>query len=158
MDKFCEIANIDPSSATHDNPIAVSPCGNYSIEYAECLASCGTAPVCLINDDFHENVTADNAETLLEQYPPTVFEEDTEEEESSNEDQSDEAETLESADSTSETEDQEEGDEEQVDPSSELSEETEDSEQSETLDDTPAEEETQEESQDEAPSEEKTNN
>lgn len=69
MDKFCEIANIDPSSATHENPIAVSPCGNYSVEYAECLASCGSAPVCLVNDDFHEDITADKAEDLLKQYP-----------------------------------------------------------------------------------------
>ena len=69
MDKFCELADIDPSTATHENPIAVSPCGNYSVEFAECLASCGSAPVCLINDDFHENVTADNAASLLKQYP-----------------------------------------------------------------------------------------
>ncbi len=69
MDKFCELANIDPSSTTHDNPIAVSPCGNYSVEYAECLASCGSAPVCLVNNDFHENVTTGNAAKLLTQYP-----------------------------------------------------------------------------------------
>jgi NADH-quinone oxidoreductase subunit E len=70
MDKFCELAEIDASSATHDNPIAVSPCGNYSIEFAECLASCGMAPVCLINDDFHENVKDKDAKKLLEKYPP----------------------------------------------------------------------------------------
>jgi len=69
MDKFCEIANIDPSTANHANPIAVSPCGNYSIEYAECLASCGTAPVCLVNDDFHENITSSNAQSVLDKYP-----------------------------------------------------------------------------------------
>ncbi|MFN5869040.1 MAG: NAD(P)H-dependent oxidoreductase subunit E, partial [Akkermansiaceae bacterium] len=34
----------------------VSPCGKYSVEFAECLASCGTAPVCLVNDDFYEAV------------------------------------------------------------------------------------------------------
>lgn len=69
MEKFCELADIDPSNTTHDNPIAVSACGNYSIEFAECLASCGSAPVCLINDDFYENVTTENAEDLLKNYP-----------------------------------------------------------------------------------------
>lgn len=69
MDTFCELANIDRSITTHENPIAVSPCGNYSVEYAECLASCGTGPVCLINDDFHENITVEKAEALLTQYP-----------------------------------------------------------------------------------------
>jgi len=62
--------NIDRSATTHENPIAVSPCGNYSVEFAECLASCGSAPVCLINDDFHENVTNDSASELLKNYPP----------------------------------------------------------------------------------------
>jgi len=71
MDKFCAITNIDPNSTTHENPIAVSPCGTYSIEFAECLASCGSAPVCLINDDFYENVTCDNAAKLFKHYPPT---------------------------------------------------------------------------------------
>jgi NADH-quinone oxidoreductase subunit E len=38
------------------------------VEYAECLASCGTAPVCLVNDDFHEGVTPEKAEDLIAQY------------------------------------------------------------------------------------------
>lgn len=71
MDTLCELANIDKSTTTHGNPIAVSPCGNYSVEFAECLASCGSAPVCLINDDFHEHVTCESAEVLLSQYTPT---------------------------------------------------------------------------------------
>ncbi|MEZ5404797.1 MAG: NAD(P)H-dependent oxidoreductase subunit E [Verrucomicrobiia bacterium] len=33
-----------------------SPDGKYTLEFVECLASCGTAPVCMINDDFHEKV------------------------------------------------------------------------------------------------------
>jgi len=70
MDKFCELTGIDRSSLdAHHHPIAVSPCGNYSVEFAECLASCGTAPVCLINDDFHEGVAPDKAKDLLAQYP-----------------------------------------------------------------------------------------
>jgi len=69
MDKLCELTGIDrTNSDTHQDPIAVSPCGDYSVEFAECLASCGTAPVCLVNDDFHEGVTADKASELLNSY------------------------------------------------------------------------------------------
>ena len=69
MDKLCEITKIDRSDAnSHKDPISVSPCGNYSVEFAECLASCGTAPVCLVNDDFHEDVSADKAAALLDRY------------------------------------------------------------------------------------------
>ncbi|MEJ6579569.1 MAG: NAD(P)H-dependent oxidoreductase subunit E [Akkermansiaceae bacterium] len=69
MEKLCELTGIDRSGAdTHTDPIAVSPCGNYSVEFAECLASCGTAPVCLVNDDFHEGITEDKAKALLDRY------------------------------------------------------------------------------------------
>ena len=39
------------------------------MEFAECLASCGSAPVCMVNDDFHEGIGADKAEALLAKYP-----------------------------------------------------------------------------------------
>ncbi|BCX50005.1 NADH dehydrogenase subunit E [Haloferula helveola] len=69
MDKLCEITGIDRESLDpHHHPIAVSPCGTWSVEFAECLASCGTAPVCLVNDDFHEGVGADKAQDLLDRY------------------------------------------------------------------------------------------
>jgi NADH-quinone oxidoreductase subunit E len=47
------------------NPISVSKDGKYSIEFVECLASCGTAPVCMVQDELIENVQADNAAVLL---------------------------------------------------------------------------------------------
>ncbi len=57
MDDLCKEFGIDRTSADpHHHPISVSPCGKYSVEFAECLASCGTAPVCLVNDDFYEAV------------------------------------------------------------------------------------------------------
>jgi NADH-quinone oxidoreductase subunit E len=57
MGDLCKEFGIDRTSADpHHHPISVSPCGNYSVEFAECLASCGTAPVCLVNDDFYEAV------------------------------------------------------------------------------------------------------
>src|SRR5437762_4323631 len=39
------------------NPISISADGNYSVEFVECLASCGTAPVCMVNDELHETVS-----------------------------------------------------------------------------------------------------
>ena len=47
------------------NPVRVSPDGKYSIEFVECLASCGTAPVCMVNDALHENVQANDAANIL---------------------------------------------------------------------------------------------
>ncbi len=71
MDRLCELTGIDRSASdSHHHPIAVSPCGKFSVEFAECLASCGTAPVCLVNDDFHEAVAPDKAEELLAKYSP----------------------------------------------------------------------------------------
>ncbi len=49
------------------NPISVSPDGNYSIEFVECLASCGTAPVCMVNDELREDVQLDSAAEILNQ-------------------------------------------------------------------------------------------
>ncbi len=70
MDRLCELTGIDRSQCDpHHHPIAVSPCGNYSVEFAECLASCGTAPVCMVNDDFHEGIVAEKAAELLAKYP-----------------------------------------------------------------------------------------
>src|SRR4029077_20034695 len=46
-------------------PISVSADGNYSIEFVECLASCGTAPACMVNQELHENVRLDRAADLL---------------------------------------------------------------------------------------------
>jgi NADH-quinone oxidoreductase subunit E len=51
-----------------NNPVSISSDGNYSIEFVECLASCGTAPVCMVNDELHENVQAENAMSILAQH------------------------------------------------------------------------------------------
>ena len=45
----------------------VSPDGEVTIDFVECLASCGTAPVVLIDDDLHENVDAAKAKQLSDQ-------------------------------------------------------------------------------------------
>jgi NADH-quinone oxidoreductase subunit E len=45
-----------------------SPDGKYTIEYVECLASCGTAPVVMVNDDFYEGVDEAKTKELLQKY------------------------------------------------------------------------------------------
>jgi NADH-quinone oxidoreductase subunit F len=49
------------------NPISVSADGNYSVEFVECLASCGTAPVCMVNEELRENVNPNSATDLLKE-------------------------------------------------------------------------------------------
>lgn len=68
MERICEIAGIDRSNVSHHDPIAVSADGKFSIEFAECLASCGTGPVCLVGDDFHEEVKPKDAKAMLAKY------------------------------------------------------------------------------------------
>jgi NADH-quinone oxidoreductase subunit E len=48
--------------------LAISEDSKYSIEFVECLAACGTAPVMMINDDFYENVTHQGANEILTRY------------------------------------------------------------------------------------------
>ena len=45
----------------------VSPDGEVTIEFVECLASCGTAPVVLIDDDLHEKVDSAKAKAIAAQ-------------------------------------------------------------------------------------------
>jgi NADH-quinone oxidoreductase subunit F len=54
----------DSSCAEH-NPISVSADGNYSIELVECLASCGTAPVCMVGEELREKVDVRSIADLL---------------------------------------------------------------------------------------------
>lgn len=68
MESLCKAANIDRSHVDHHHPIAVSADGKYSIEFAECLASCGFGPVCMVEDDFHEKVDPAKAGELLAKY------------------------------------------------------------------------------------------
>ena len=45
----------------------VSPDGEVTVEFVECLASCGTAPVVMIDDDLHEKVDCAKAKQLSDQ-------------------------------------------------------------------------------------------
>jgi NADH-quinone oxidoreductase subunit E len=43
----------------------ISPDGSVTLEFAECLASCGTGPVVLVDDDLHERVTPEKVPDLV---------------------------------------------------------------------------------------------
>jgi NADH-quinone oxidoreductase E subunit len=43
-----------------------TPDGNFTLMTAECLASCGTAPVLQVNDEFVENITLEMADALVD--------------------------------------------------------------------------------------------
>ena len=45
----------------------VSPDGEVTIDFVECLASCGTAPVVMIDDELHVQVDAAKAKQLADQ-------------------------------------------------------------------------------------------
>jgi NADH-quinone oxidoreductase subunit E len=51
----------------HTHRGETSPDGEVTIEFVECLASCGTAPVVLIDDELHEKVDDARARQLSDQ-------------------------------------------------------------------------------------------
>ena len=68
--KICATTGIacDGHGGCHSDPVAVSPDGQFSIESVECLASCGSSPVMMVNDDFYEAVTDNEIPQILSQY------------------------------------------------------------------------------------------
>ena len=68
LNTFCKHANINSSTSGHGSHLLKSSDGKYSIEFVECLASCGFGPVCMINDDFYEAVSAEEIPQLLQKY------------------------------------------------------------------------------------------
>jgi len=68
MENFCAATGIQRKTAGDGilTPISVSADGSFSIEFVECLASCGTAPVCMVNDQLHENVDPNSVVDLSE--------------------------------------------------------------------------------------------
>jgi|UniRef100_UPI00404A707A NADH-quinone oxidoreductase subunit E len=45
----------------------ISPDGNVTIEFVECLASCGTGPVLMVDDELHEKVDCAKAKQIAAQ-------------------------------------------------------------------------------------------
>jgi NADH-quinone oxidoreductase subunit E len=58
---FCKQLGLDP----HLHGAQTTPDGRFTVEFVECLASCGTAPVVMCNETLHENVTVDDARKIL---------------------------------------------------------------------------------------------
>jgi len=58
MDYICEKLDVKPGEVTKDGKFTVSP--------VECLGSCGTGPMAQINDDYHEDLTHEKIDRLLE--------------------------------------------------------------------------------------------
>lgn len=67
-EKFCEAVGLDPHAEHHGFGSAppTTPDGKFSVEFVECLASCGSAPVALINDDLVENIRIDDVPRIVE--------------------------------------------------------------------------------------------
>jgi len=50
----------------HKHGLQTTADGRFSVEFVECIASCGTAPVMAMNEDFHENVSIDGVDQIVE--------------------------------------------------------------------------------------------
>jgi len=68
LETFCKHANIKPQVEGQGSHLLKSADGRYSVEFVECLASCGTGPVCMIEDDFYEAVSLAEVPQLLQKY------------------------------------------------------------------------------------------
>jgi NADH-quinone oxidoreductase subunit E len=47
-------------------PGETTPDGTFTLSTCECLGSCGTAPVVMVNDTYHENMTPERLDALIE--------------------------------------------------------------------------------------------
>lgn len=55
---LCDRLHVAPHETTRD--------GLYTVLEVECLGSCGTAPVVQVNNDYHENMSVEKMDALLE--------------------------------------------------------------------------------------------
>ena len=58
---FCEKLGLDREK----HGLQTTTDGKFSVEFVECLAGCGAAPVMMCNDDFYEGVSPHNADEIL---------------------------------------------------------------------------------------------
>jgi NADH-quinone oxidoreductase subunit E len=58
---FCEKLGLDPVK----HGLQTTTDGKFSVEFVECLAGCGAAPVMMCNDEFYEGVSMEKAEDVL---------------------------------------------------------------------------------------------
>jgi len=60
---FCSKLGLD----AHRHGLQTTKDGRFSVEFVECLASCGTAPVMMCNEEFYEGVSDRKADEILAQ-------------------------------------------------------------------------------------------
>lgn len=58
---LCHKLGIQPGQTTAD--------GRFTLGTVECLGSCGTAPVVMVNEAYHENMNAERLDALLQELP-----------------------------------------------------------------------------------------
>ena len=58
---FCKKLGLD----AHKHAPQTTPDGRFTVEFVECLADCGNAPVVLLDDDLLPKVTADQADSII---------------------------------------------------------------------------------------------
>ena len=58
VDHLTQRLGVAPGQTTSD--------GRFTLSTVECLASCGTAPVVMVNETYHENISPEKIDALLE--------------------------------------------------------------------------------------------
>jgi NADH-quinone oxidoreductase subunit E len=61
-EQLCKKLNLD----SHQHGPQTTSDGKYTVEFVECLASCGTAPVMMCNEAFYEGVVERKADEILQ--------------------------------------------------------------------------------------------
>ncbi|MEY8689336.1 MAG: NADH-quinone oxidoreductase subunit NuoE [Leptothrix sp. (in: b-proteobacteria)] len=59
IDHLCKRLGVQPGQTTAD--------GRFTLGTVECLGSCGTAPVVMVNEAYHENMTPAKLDALIEE-------------------------------------------------------------------------------------------
>ena len=59
IDHLCKRLGVQPGETTAD--------GRFTLSAVECLGSCGTAPVVMVNEAYHENMSAESLDRLIEE-------------------------------------------------------------------------------------------
>jgi NADH-quinone oxidoreductase subunit E len=61
--RICAELSLNP----HAHGAQTTQDGRFTVEFVECLASCGTAPVMMCNDSFYEGVSSEKAKEILQE-------------------------------------------------------------------------------------------
>lgn len=59
IDHLCRRLGVQPGETTPD--------GRFTLSTVECLGSCGTAPVVMVDEAYHENATPESLDRIIEQ-------------------------------------------------------------------------------------------